>query len=130
MSYFERLKFSKIDIACVPETFITPNKEKIVAADWDGHMINCTTESNHSRDTSILLGNNIDIEIINAINSDDGMIVLLNFNYNQYIYTVCGIYAPTKIKYKLLFFKKQKIGFKRTAPQTHILYFAVILVHL
>ena len=69
-------------------------------------MINCTTESNHTRGTSILLRNNLDIEIINENNSDNGRIALLNFKYNQCIYTICSIYAPNKIKDKLLFFKK------------------------
>ena len=69
-------------------------------------MINCTTESNNRRGTSILLRNKLDIEIINENNSDDGRIVLLNFKYNQYIYTICCIYLPNKIKDKLLFFLK------------------------
>ena len=71
-------------------------------------MINCTTELNHSRGTSILLRNNLDIEMINENNFDDRRIALLNFKYNQYIYTICSIYAPNKIKDKLLFFKKTK----------------------
>ena len=103
VAYFEWLKFNKIDIACVPKTFITQNKDKFVAADCDGHMINCTTESNHSCGTSALLRNNLDIEIINENNSDDGSVTLLNFKYNQYIYTICSINAPNKIQDKLLF---------------------------
>ena len=34
---------------------------------------------------------------------------LLNLKYNQYIYTICSIYARSKIKDTLLFFKKEWI---------------------
>ena len=72
------LEDNDIHIAFLQETFFTKMAEPNFKADWKGKMINCVTDSCHSRGVTILISHKIDCKIINLHVSEDGRKLLVN----------------------------------------------------
>ena len=92
-SFFQWLKVNTADITLLQEMFITVENEKRIKRDWDGFMINCCSDSAHSRGVSILINKNLNFESLYEYKSEDGRIVILSIKYQNEVYTFCNIYA-------------------------------------
>ena len=62
-SFFQWLKVNTADITLLQEAFITVENEKRIKRDWDGFMINCCSDSAHSRGVSIMTMNDNEIHL-------------------------------------------------------------------
>ena len=106
VQYFHWLKISNIDITLLQETFITNANLLKITNDWNGKSFHCVSDSPHSKGVSILIKKDLNIHIKKSVTSNDGIIMLLIFEFLEETYSICNIYAPIQSTVKDIFFRR------------------------
>lgn len=101
---FDWLKNDKYDVIFLQETHFVKQQEYYFNSRWFGEIVNCFSESVHSKGVSVLL--NSKIEIINHYKSVDDRRLLISINYNYQKLTLVNVYAPNNEKDRIDFFKR------------------------
>jgi len=83
------------DIIALQETFFTQELENSLIRDWPGYSKHSFSTSKHSKGVSILINNSLDLDDIVVRCDPDGRMIMLDFRYQDSIFTVVNVYAPT-----------------------------------
>ena len=108
LKLYDWLKIINCDVAFIQETHFVESKKDIYNRNWDGIIVNSYSDSQFSRDVSVLFKKKLDIDIIDKHTSFDGRIIVLNLKINEKCFTFLNVYAPNDEKTKHTFFDKLK----------------------
>ena len=110
--WFENIK---ADIILLQETFCTSKTANIMKSNWKGAMFNSCTDSNHSRGVAVLFKENLDIKILDTHSSPDGRNLLVNFEFQNNIFSVVSVYAPNIETERIHYFNMLEDWIKNSA---------------
>jgi exonuclease III len=103
---FQWLHDRKYDIICLQETFCTNDSKTAVDKSWKGVSYHCLSNSNHSRGVSVLLAPHFKPNIINNYNTNDGRILIINFELLGQTYSLVNVYAPSEQRQRKQFYRE------------------------
>ena len=83
-------------IFLLQETHSTVDSEQIWKTQWGNEKLFFSHGSSKSRGVVIMFSSNIHFELLQVEKDRHGRFVIIDLKYNQEIYTVASIYAPTQ----------------------------------
>lgn len=96
---------NKIDILCMQETYCTTNFIKDFDKQWQGKVIHCCSDSNHSKGICIFIKKGLNFELINHYEGENGRKLLINCKINDVEFTFVNLYCPCDSKLRTEFLK-------------------------
>ena len=105
---FHWLYEQKYEIICLQETYCTKGNELAVDKSRKGSAYHCLSDSSHSRGVSILFGEKFKPNIISNYCTNDGRILVINFELHSQTYSLVNIYAPSEQRQRKQFYIQYK----------------------
>ena len=103
-SLFQWLNSQHMDIILLQETYFTKEMEYRVQNEWKGKCFH-SYGTNHSRGVSILIKQNLDVNVESSIVTQDGRNVMLLLSVDDRNICIVNVYAPTEKPQKEKYFK-------------------------
>ena len=103
-SLFQWLNSQHMDIILLQETYFTKEMEYRVQNEWKGKCFH-SYGTNHSRGVSILIKQNLDVNVESSIVTQDGRNVMLLLSVDDRNICIINVYAPTEKPQKEKYFK-------------------------
>lgn len=95
--FYHLRQVHRADIVLLQETHCTQAEELLWQNQWGGQIINSCGESN-ARGVALLIGKNVDCEVLHTHSDDQGRVVLAEVKLADKEVILAGIYAPNSDK--------------------------------
>ncbi len=106
----EWISKKKIDICLLQETYLQEEKVVKFRKEWDGEVYFSATNSCHSRGVCTILSESItkhdSFHFISYHTDKEGRRLIVNFEFNQNIYSVVNLYCPNTVSQRDIFFNE------------------------
>ena len=102
-SVYRWIRKNNFHICLLQETYFTKDISDMIRKGWDGNMINNYSNSVHSRGVSILFSKNIPCKILSTHSDNNGRLLLVNFEYENVLYSICNVYCPNDVSDRVAF---------------------------
>ena len=97
MSVFRKFKRKSLKaIYCLQETHSTDRTQSEFDLYFDSHNLHYSHGSSNRNGVLTALPKSLDIEVVRKIKDNDGRFLILDIKYDNEIYTIGNIYAPTR----------------------------------
>lgn len=113
---FHWISKQNVDIFCLQETFLTKELDSQLKQNWPGKQYHCYSTSSHSRGTTILIKEGLDLENITVKYKGEGRGLMINFTYNNEQFAIINIYAPNNLPERKQFFNNISEWILKTCP--------------
>ena len=97
LSVFRKFKRKSLEaIYCLQETHSTDRTRGEFDSYFDSHNLHYSHGTSNSNGVLTALPKSLEIEVVREIQDDDGRFLILDIKYEDEIYTIGNIYAPTR----------------------------------